>query len=153
MQRHSMHAAGLLTTPAPPLPCLQHEANMQRAPGSILNTGAPQEAQYPVCSMHPTCHLPCLQHAAKGQEHASSMLADLGGLHRETSADLVAGPPESRNELRPQGSNILMAESDPPGATLPNQVCHAATAKTGLCLRSMCRHSGATGRNRVVCAV
>ena len=104
-----------------------------------------------MCSMHATCHLralPCLQHAAKGQEHASSMLAELGGLHQETSADLVAGPPESRNELRPQGSNILMAESDPPGATLPNQVCRAATAETAHCLRRMRRHSADSGRNR-----
>ena len=105
------------------------------------------EAQQPLCSMHNTgtpchmCPLPCLQHAAKGQEHASSMLAEVGGMHRETSADLVAGPPESRNELRPQGSNILMAESDPPGATLPNEVCRSASAKVGFCLHSMRRHS------------
>ena len=62
------------------------------------------------------------------------MLAEVSGMRRETSADLGVGPPESRNELRPQGSNILMAESDPPGATLPNQVCHATPAKRDLCL-------------------
>ena len=73
------------------------------------------------------------------------MLADLGGMHREAGADLGAGPPESRNELRPQGSNILMAESDPPGATLPNQVCRAAAAADSLCLRSMRRKAPPAG--------